>query len=311
VSTRGVMRGTNPIDGILLLDKPAGLSSNAALQRAKRAFGARKAGHTGSLDPLASGMLPICFGEATKVAGALLDGRKRYEFVIALGERTPSGDTESEVVEVRCVPSLETAHVQTVLESFAGTRMQTPPMYSALKHQGKPLYRLARRGIEVARAPRAITLEDIDLDSLSGSRLSLRVTCSKGTYIRALAEEIAAALGTVGHVATLRRLWAAPFESLPMRDLDELEAADAARRAGFLLPPDAALRDLPQVQLSAADASRLLNGQSVSLQACAPVERMRVYDRAGRFLGVASLSSAGELQPVRLAARLVTPGSDG
>jgi len=305
------MRGTSAIDGIVLLDKPAGLSSNAALQRVKRAFGATKAGHTGSLDPLASGMLPVCLGEATKVAGVLLDGRKRYQFVIVLGERTPSGDTESDVVEVRSVPPLESAHVKTVLASFAGSRLQTPPMYSALKHQGKPLYRLARRGIEVERAPREIRLEDIELESLSGSRLSLRVTCSKGTYIRALAEDIAAALGTVGHVATLRRLWAEPFEALPMRELEELEAADAEHRADFLLPPDTALRDLPQVQLSAADASRLMNGQAVLWNASAPVGRMRVYDRGGRFLGVASLSSSGELQPVRLAARLVTPGSDG
>jgi tRNA pseudouridine55 synthase len=305
------MRGMSAIDGIVLLDKPAGLSSNAALQRVKRAFRAKKAGHTGSLDPLASGMLPICLGEATKVAGALLDGRKRYQFVIALGERTPSGDLESEVVEVRPVPSLDAARVAAVLGSFAGRRMQTPPMYSALKHHGKPLYRLARRGIEVERKPREITLEDIELDSLVDSRLSLRVTCSKGTYIRALAEEIASALGTVGHVASLRRLWAEPFDSLPMHDLSELETVDDAHRADALLPPDSALRDLPRVQLSAAEALRLVNGQVVSLRSAPPPGRMRVYDPDGRFLGVASLGSDGELQPVRLSSRLVTPRPDG
>ena len=305
------MRGASAIDGIFLLDKPEGLSSNAALQRVKQAFGARKAGHTGSLDPLASGMLPICLGEATKVAGALLDGRKRYQFVIALGQRTPSGDTESEVVERRPVPPLAPEHVKSVLESFAGTRLQTPPMYSALKHQGKPLYRLARRGIEVERAPREIVLEDIRLDSLSGSRLSLELTCSKGTYIRALAEDIAAALGTVGHVARLRRLWAEPFEALPMRELAELEATAAEQRGRFLLPPDAALRDLPQMQLGAPDARRLMNGQPVPVSMAGPVDRVRVYDEHGAFLGVATLSSAGELQPVRLSARLVTQGADG
>jgi tRNA pseudouridine55 synthase len=294
------------VDGIVLLDKPAGLTSNAALQRVKRCFGARKAGHAGSLDPLASGMLPICLGEATKVAGAMLDARKRYQFTIALGRRTASGDAESPIIEEMPVPELQADDIRSVLAAFTGTRHQTPPMYSALKHQGKPLYRLARRGIEVERAPREIMLEGLTLDRLEAREIDVSATCSKGTYIRSLAEELAAALGTCGYVTHLHRLWSEPFAMQPMHGLETLESAGNEQLAGYLLPPDAALRDLERIELDAGQAKRLSNGQIVDLGNATARGRVRVYDGSGRFLGVATLNESGQLQPERLAARLVT-----
>lgn len=299
------MAAAAAIDGIVLLDKPAGLSSNAALQRVKRGFGARKAGHGGSLDPLASGMLPICLGEATKLAGAMLAGRKCYEFRVRLGMRTTTGDLEGEVVEERAVPRLEAADVRQALLGFTGRRMQVPPMHSALRHQGARLYELARRGIEVDRAPRAIEIDALDVVEWDSPRLTLRMICSKGTYVRTLGEDIARALGSCGHVEHLRRLWVEPFADEPMLTLDALAAA-AGNPADFrrwLLAPDRGVANWPRLDLDADEARRLLDGQSLLLAAARAGETpIRMYGPEGRFLGIAHQDEHGRVSPRRLIA---------
>jgi tRNA pseudouridine55 synthase len=219
------------LTGILLLDKPLGLSSNSALQRVKRLLRAEKAGHVGSLDPLATGMLPICLGEATKIAGDILSGRKRYLFTAALGHRTATGDLEGAIVETLPVPAFDRAALDGVLSRFLGKQMQVPPMYSAIKRDGQPLYKLARAGVEVERAPREIELFGFDVRAFDAASIQLEVSCSKGTYVRTLAEDLARALGTCGHVSLLRRLHVEPFEGEPMI---ALEAVEAAAQAGQL-----------------------------------------------------------------------------
>lgn len=307
-----------PVDGVLLLDKPVGLSSNAALQRARRLFRAAKAGHTGSLDPLASGMLPLCFGAATKVAGYLLEGDKRYAFRLALGRQTTTGDAEGEVLTVAPVPVLAPESIEAALAGLRGPQRQVPPMHSALKRDGRPLYELARQGIEVERAPRDLVIHDLTCEAAGPDWLDCTVTCSKGTYVRVLGEALAAALGTVGHLAALRRLWAAPFEGQPMVSFEQLEglaAADGdlggeAALDRLLLPPDAALTGLPRAALDAATAQALVHGQrpvapedaglGVPAAGSAPVLH-RVYAPDGAFLGLAALHGptldAGEQGP--------------
>jgi len=296
--------------GILLLDKPRGLSSNAALQRVRRLFQGEKAGHAGALDPLATGMLPICLGEATKIAGDILAGAKRYRFSVALGQRTATGDAEGAVTAEAPVPALTRAGVEAVLEGFSGTRMQVPPMYSALKQGGQPLYRLARAGRTVDRAPRAIELYELRLIALEADSLELETSCSKGTYVRVLAEEIAAALGTVGHVSALRRLEVEPFGAEPMQTLESLERTCAAGGAAPLLPADYPLRHLPAVHLTGADAARLRKGQVVPAalpMGATPADdapdqapRLRLYDDAGRFLGIGVGAGGAAVRPKRL-----------
>ncbi|HXY96426.1 MAG TPA: tRNA pseudouridine(55) synthase TruB [Steroidobacteraceae bacterium] len=296
--------------GILLLDKPRGLSSNAALQRVRRLFQGEKAGHAGALDPLATGMLPICLGEATKIAGDILAGAKRYRFSVALGQRTATGDAEGAVTAEAPVPALTRAGVEAVLEGFPGTRMQVPPMYSALKQGGQPLYRLARAGRTVDRAPRAIELYELRLIALEADSLELETSCSKGTYVRVLAEEIAAALGTVGHVSALRRLEVEPFGEEPMQTLESLERTCAAGGAAPLLPADYPLRHLPAVHLTGADAARLRKGQVVPAalpMGATPADdapdqapRLRLYDDAGRFLGIGVGAGGAAVRPKRL-----------
>ena len=298
--------------GILLLDKPRGLSSNAALQRVRRLFQGEKAGHAGALDPLATGMLPICLGEATKIAGDILAGAKRYRFTVALGERTATADAEGEVTAEAPVPALTRAGVEAVLAGFLGRRMQVPPMYSALKQGGQPLYRLARAGRTVDRAPRAIELYELKLIGLEARSLEVETSCSKGTYVRVLAEEIAEALGTVGHVSALRRLEVEPFGAEPMQTLESLERTCAAGGEAPLLPADYPLKHLPAVHLTAADAARLRKGQAVPaavpvvVPAAAdasppdPAPRLRLYDQAGRFLGVGVAAGAATVRPQRL-----------
>jgi len=222
------------VDGIVLLDKPVGMSSNQALQRVRRLYSARKAGHTGALDPLATGVLPLCFGQATKVAGLMLDADKTYRATLALGTRTATGDREGEIVETRPLPALGRGDVQDVLARFLGSSQQVPPMYSALKRDGEPLYKLARRGVEVVREPRPIRIDAIELVELDGPTLSFDVTCSKGTYVRTLGEDIASALGTTGHLAALRRTdVGGALAGLPAHPIEYLEslAADARRAA--------------------------------------------------------------------------------
>ncbi|HEX9140564.1 MAG TPA: tRNA pseudouridine(55) synthase TruB [Steroidobacteraceae bacterium] len=283
-------------DGILLLDKPLGLSSNQALQRVRRLLGGAKAGHTGSLDPLASGMLPICIGEATKLAGELLAGTKCYRFGIALGERTESGDAEGQVIERLPVPLLERASIAKVLAELCGTQWQVPPMYSALKRAGQPLYRLARQGLSVERAARQVEIFELELLSAPPDPLLIRVRCSKGTYVRTLAEQIAGKLGTCGYVNLLRRESVQPFEREPMQTLDELERGGAL----VLLSADRAVPHLPALHLTALDTLALQRGQqAVSAAGLAP-GRVRLYDPAGRFFGLGEVLEGGRVRVRRL-----------
>lgn len=310
------------IDGILLLDKPLGLSSTAAGLRVRRLLGAAKAGHVGSLDPLASGMLPICLGEATKVAGEILEGRKVYRFTVALGARTATGDTEGDVVERVAVSALTTAQVEAEMGRFLGESLQVPPMFSAIKQGGQPLYKLARAGKEVVREPRRIhidRLELIGLETVAGlpSALDCRVVCGKGTYVRVLAEDLARALGTVGHVSALRREQVEPFGMERLVTMAEVEAsAEAGRAAGLSaeatalrppLPLLGAFEALPQllaVELDAEDTRRLLHGQAVTVPGVSqPGQRVRLRQAGGAFLGLGEVVAVGRVAPKRLVAR--------
>jgi tRNA pseudouridine55 synthase len=286
--------------GILLLDKPRGLSSNAALQRVRALYGREKAGHTGSLDPLATGMLPVCLGEATKFAGELLAGRKRYRFSISLGTATATGDAEGEVTQQATVPALTSAALQSSLSRFQGPQQQVPPMYSALKRSGRPLYELARAGVTVPRAARSVEIFELTLSALAGAVLELETLCSKGTYVRVLAQDIAAALGTCGHVSALRRLYVEPFDGEVMHTLESLQEARARDEWPPLLALDIPLRHLPMLRLERTAAHRFLSGQKVLSTGTGATGRTRVYDAAGGFLGVGEIDTAGMLQPRRL-----------
>lgn len=291
------------VHGVLLLDKPIGLTSNDALQKVKRLFAAKKAGHTGSLDPLASGLLPLCFGEATKVSGFLLDADKYYAVTCKLGSRTSTADAEGVVVEEKPVPALDQATVERALTGFLGEIQQVPPMYSALRHQGQRLYDLAREGIEVPREPRAVTIHEFLLKSRSPDTLSLEVRCSKGTYIRTLVEDLATALGTCAHVTVLRRLAVGPFgREVPMHSLAELMAlAEQGQEAldRLLLPVDSAVAHWPKAELAGDAAWYFAKGQPVFIPGAPTRGRLRVY-AARRFLGVGEIISDGRLAPKRL-----------
>jgi tRNA pseudouridine55 synthase len=291
---------SEPPAGIVLLDKPCGVSSNGALQRVRRLLGGVKGGHVGSLDPLASGMLPICLGEATKIAGDILDGAKRYRFTIALGARTATGDAEGAVVETGVVPELKSQAVETLLKGFLGVTSQVPPMYSAIKRGGEPLYKLARAGVSVERSPRPIELFELSLLRLEGTALMLETRCSKGTYVRTLAEDVARALGTVGHVSYLRRLWVEPFEAEPMQTFESIESARASGGWPHILAPDYALRHLLAVHLGAVEAQRLRHGQPVLVPGAAAAPRVRLYDASGLFLGLGECDVRGNVQPRRM-----------
>jgi tRNA pseudouridine55 synthase len=284
--------------GILLLDKPQGLSSNAALQRVRRAFGRVKGGHTGSLDPLATGMLPICLGEATKVAGYLLEGDKDYLFTAQFGARTATGDLEGPVVEECAVPADLEAALRSVIPAFTGEISQIPPMYSALKRDGQPLYRLARMGVEVEREARQVVIRELELLACDGTTAAFRVSCSKGTYVRTLAEDIARAIGSCAHLTDLRRSCVAPFLQQSMVTLAALEANPADVR---LLPPDAALPHLPRIDLSADAQRRLGMGQIVQVGSEHAVTGLvRAYGPSGVFLGITEVVSGPALKPIRL-----------
>ncbi len=298
-----------PLVGIVLLDKPLGLSSNAALQIVRRLAGGIKAGHSGSLDPLASGMLPICLGEATRLAGQLLEGRKAYRFGLKLGERSATGDAEGEIVERCPVPPLTRAGIEAVLARFLGAQQQVPPMYSALKRAGEPLYRLARRGLQVERAPRALVIETLQLQGHQADRLELSVLCSKGTYVRVLAEDIAAALGSCGRLDSLRRDYVEPFAQERMVSLEQLQAA--APQVWPVLPPDRAVSHLPPLRLEQAAAQAILHGRVLPLHsvlADAPAPQLspanervwRLYDVQGRFLGLGASDADGLLKARRM-----------
>lgn len=292
------------VDGILLLDKPLGLSSNAALQQVRGLFGALKAGHAGSLDPLASGLLPVCFGQATKVCGRLLNSGKTYLVTVQLGARTESLDCETEVIERAAIPALDEAGTDAVLASFLGEQDQVPPMHSALKQDGKRLYELARRGESVERQPRRITIHGIQRGRLGADQLEFEVRCSKGTYIRSLAADIAAKLGTLGYVAALRRLTVEPFAGLPMHTFEALEARLGSGPAdvldSLLLTADAAFQDLASTQLGRDGERDLLRGQAVSTLTPVSAGLLRAYGPNGRFLGLVEGQPDGRVQPVRL-----------
>jgi tRNA pseudouridine55 synthase len=297
------------IDGILLLDKPLDLTSNEALQRVKRLYQANKAGHTGSLDPLATGLLPVCLGGATKFSTYLLDADKRYRVRVRLGITTTTADAEGEILETRPVGDLDEARVRAVLGRFLGPIDQLPPMYSAVKHQGERLYKLARQGIEVARQTRTVTIHAMELLDLAPSELEMDVHCSKGTYVRTLAEDIGAALGCGGHVIGLRRTGVGPYLEPDSRfvTLDEIEDIVMADREGsfpaldaLLLPLESALEHWPAVRLSADAAFYLRQGQAV-LVPQAPTEGLvRIYDPSLHFLGVGCILDDGKVQPKRL-----------
>jgi tRNA pseudouridine55 synthase len=295
------------VTGILLLDKPLGLSSNGALQRVKRLLRAEKAGHVGSLDPLATGMLPICLGEATKIAGEILSGRKRYAFTIALGSRTATGDMEGAVVETQPVPAFDRAALDAVLGRFLGKQSQVPPMYSAIKRDGQPLYKLARAGVEVERAPRDIEIFELLPVEFDATHVQLETTCSKGTYIRSLAEDIARALGTCGHVSRLRRVHVEPFESEPMVTLDVVSACAEAGTMPALLAADRGVPHLVEVRLGQAATARVMHGQPAAVPAEIAPGRVRLYDAQGEFFGIGESDGFGTVQPRRL---FVAPAGD-
>jgi tRNA pseudouridine55 synthase len=289
------------IHGILLLDKPLGVTSAGAVARLKRLFNARKAGHTGSLDPLASGMLPICFGEATKFGAQLLDADKTYRVAVRLGERTPSADRESEVIERRELPDFSLDDMHRALADFPRNYAQVPPMHSAIKQEGRPLYEYARAGIVRERAARDIVIHGLQLLDWQAPELAFDVRCSKGTYIRVLAEDLAAKLGTIGHLAGLRRLGVAPFCAEPQWTLAALENMTPAQRLDTLLPVDAALADLRRLDLPAGGVSAFRQGQTVSIPAEMP-GNVRIYAAGLGFLGLAAIEPAGRLVPIRLVA---------
>ncbi len=291
-----VKRRWQRVDGVLLLDKPGGMSSNAALQGARRLFSAAKAGHTGTLDPLATGLLPLCFGEATKFSADLLDADKTYEADVLFGVTTDTGDAEGTVLQ-RCRPDFVRAELETALSGFRGRITQIPPMYSALKRDGQALYRLARQGIEVERKAREVVIESLQLLDFSIDHCRLRVTCSKGTYIRTLAEDLGRALGCGAHLTALRRTGVGALtiaQSVPLALLQELCAADRGR---YLLPVDALLQGLPRVDLDADEARRFAHGNPVGVAAA--TGKSRVY-AAGQLLGLGVRDEDGRLCPRRL-----------
>lgn len=293
------------VDGVLLLNKPAGLSSNQALQRVKRLLKARKAGHTGSLDPAATGMLPLCFGEATKVCSFLLDADKTYRVTARLGSQTDTGDAEGKPIGEAEVPVLSEAAWRKLLEGFLGESEQIPPMYSALKVEGKRLYELARKGETVERKPRRIRIDSIELLEIAGTRLVFRVSCSKGTYVRTLVEDIASAVGTLAHTERLHRERVGRFETERMIDLEAAEAlaeddGDALER--LLLPADAALTGMPAVELTAAQAEAFRHGQTIAAASTPASGLARVYGPGGfdEFLGVGEAAASGAVAPRRV-----------
>lgn len=290
-------------DGILLLDKPLGLSSSAATQRVRRLLGGVKAGHVGSLDPLATGMLPICLGEATKLAGAILEGDKLYRFTVALGSRTATGDVEGDIVEQQPVPSSDPAALQRVVDSFVGESLQVPPMYSAIKQGGQPLYKLARAGQTVERAPRPIRIERLTAERV-GDTLVCEVECGKGTYVRVLAEDIARALGTVGHVTQLRRERVQPFPQAAMLTLTQIEEACARGDGPMLLGPAEVLPQLRQVRLDASARRQALHGQRIHVAGAdyGSGELLLLIGPEGEFLGLGQGLGGAGIAPKRLVA---------
>ena len=290
-----------PINGILLLDKQLGFSSNSSLQKAKRLFNAQKAGHTGSLDPLATGMLPICFGEATKISAFLLESNKRYQTVAQLGKTSSTGDAEGEILQEREIPALSTDKIMQVLQQFTGEISQIPPMYSALKKDGRPLYELARKGEIVERKARQVTIQELTLLKQTEDTLWLDVACSKGTYIRTLVEDIGEALGCGAYVKELRRTVVTPFEDCEMFNFQQLEAMkESGTLEDSLLAVDAGLKQWNQVVIDDADASAFKMGRTIKVGLQTADSDLRVYTESGDFLGIAYMKHEYSLAPKRV-----------
>lgn len=301
----GSRRERRRVDGVLLLDKPVGCSSNAALQRVKRAYGAAKAGHAGTLDPAASGLLPVCLGEATKFAQGLTDADKAYEALVELGITTSTGDAEGEIT-ARHPVSVSGDKAEAALAGFRGEIMQVPPMHSALKHHGKPLYAYARRGEDIPRAARRVTIHELKLLEAAGTRLRLYVRCSKGTYVRVLAEELGGALGCGAHLAGLRRVAVGPFDVAAAITLETVETMVPVQRDGLLLPVDALLADLDRLVLDGTGSAAFRQGRAVGVPAVAGTSLTRVYGPDGAFLGVGQHDpERGGITPVRVVAPAV------
>jgi tRNA pseudouridine55 synthase len=304
VNARPPKKPRDLVDGVLLIDKPVGLSSNDALTKVKRIVNAKKAGHTGTLDPFATGLLPLCFGEATKFSQDLLEADKTYDAVVHLGITTTTGDTEGEAVETRPV-DVTPEQIEAALARFRGPIMQVPPMYSALKRDGKALYEYAREGIVLEREARPVTIHKLEMLAYDAPMLTIRVTCSKGTYVRVLGEDIGAELGCGAHLNALRRIQVGNLTVDGMVTLEQLHAHD--NPLSLLAPVDALLSSFPRVELTAALAARFLNGQRLALNR-EPVTlpetqgRVRVY-HDDKLLGTAILQDYGVLAPERLIAR--------
>ena len=285
------------LDGVLLFDKPLGLSSNIALQKVRRLFQAEKAGHTGTLDPLATGLLPVCFGEATKFTSSLLEADKTYCALIRLGQTTTTGDAEGEITSA-CAVELDKEQVCTVLRNFIGEIQQMPPMHSAIKHMGKPLYEYIRKGETVIRASRSVTIHELVLERFAGDEMEITVRCSKGTYVRTLAEDIGLALGCGAHLQGLRRTAIGRFGLEGAHNLNQMESVSMREREAYILPLDSLLQDIPVLDLDAAQVTRIAQGQRLAIEAALLDGKVRLYG-AGRFIGVASLVEQ-RLTPVRL-----------
>jgi tRNA pseudouridine55 synthase len=297
------------ISGVLLLNKASGFSSNQALQTVKRIFSAHKAGHTGTLDPMATGLLPIRFGEATKFSSALLGADKTYEATLRLGYMSTTGDAEGEIsiaagVEPQCL-DLTREKVETVLKSFIGVITQVPPMYSAIKHRGKPMYTFARAGVEIERQPREIKIHDLSIEAYQGNEIRMRVTCGSGTYVRTLAEDLGRALGCGGaYLTALCRSALGGFDLPQAYTLTALEAMLSSQRDSCLLPADSLLWSFPAVIVDSAAALSLFQGRAIPSHPTgenfSPGRQVRLYDKAQRFLGLGEISTEGYVSPKRL-----------
>ena len=290
-------RTYRPLDGVLLFDKPLELSSNTALQKVRRLFQAEKAGHTGTLDPLATGLLPICFGEATKFSNALLDADKTYRALLRLGQTTTTGDAEGEILSERPVGVMQ-SDVDIVLAKFRGEIQQLPPMHSALKHKGKPLYEYIRKGETIERELRNVVIHELVLHRFSGNEMDITVRCSKGTYIRTLAEDIGAALGCGAHLIGLRRTAIAHFDLKDAYSWQQLEAMSESERVACVLPLESLMPDMPRLQLDAVQIKRLAQGQRLGLDTGLPDGKVNLQGPQG-FIGVGSLQGR-RLAPERL-----------
>ena len=292
------------VDGILLLDKPLGISSNDALQKVKRLFQAQKAGHTGTLDPLADGMLPLCFGHGTKVSHYLTESNKTYFVRVKLGQTTSTGDLDGELTSERSADGITRESIQQLIPEFLGEIMQVPPMYSALKHEGKRLYDLARQGIEVEREARPVTIHSIDLGEFADGEFEITVVCSKGTYIRTLAEDMGEKLGCGAHVVRLRRTGVGPYTNLPLHTLDELIAVSEQGQEALdalLIPIDTALEDWPVVNLGEDAAHFIKFGNPVHVSGVPKEGWVRLYETDGeRFIGLGEIDPDGNVAPRRL-----------